>query len=507
MPLIWLLMNQENGVWVTVTCKELRDDKRSLLSTIRASLSLPLDFYFLGNSNHLMAKNKTQFVCQSCGYQAPKWLGRCPGCQEWNTFVEERVIEERTPERDILGFESEAVPTPVTEIVAEEKGRFQIGISEFDRVLGGGIVFGSVILVGGDPGIGKSTLLLQVMHCLASKGKKVLYISGEESLQQSKMRADRLGVSSEHLFVVSETSLEKILQDIQALRPLTVVVDSIQTIYSSELPSTPGSITQVREASSRLLYLAKHLSIPIFLIGHVTKEGFIAGPKVLEHMVDTVLYIEGEANYAFRILRAVKNRFGSTNEIGVFEMKDSGLVEVINPSEFFLSGRTQPTSGSVVMPSVEGSRPILIELQALVVPTNFGVPRRTAQGVDANRVSLLVAVMEKRLGVHLNNQDIFLNIAGGMKVEEPGVDLGVIAAISSSFRDKVIDPEMAVFGEVGLGGEVRGVSQPEVRVKEAVRLGFKRILLPKPNQEKVKGVKGIELIGVKTIGEAIDKLF
>ncbi len=454
-----------------------------------------------------MAKAKTQFVCQSCGYQAPKWLGRCPGCQAWNTFVEERVIEERAPERDILGFESEAVPTPVTEIVAEEKGRFQIGISEFDRVLGGGIVFGSVILVGGDPGIGKSTLLLQVMHCLASKGKKVLYISGEESLQQSKMRADRLGVSSEHLFVVSETSLEKILQDIQALRPSTVVVDSIQTIYSSELPSTPGSITQVREASSRLLYLAKHLSIPIFLIGHVTKEGFIAGPKVLEHMVDTVLYIEGEANHAYRILRAVKNRFGSTNEIGVFEMKDSGLVEVINPSEFFLSGRTQPASGSVVMPSIEGSRPILIELQALVVSTNFGVPRRTAQGVDANRVSLLVAVMEKRLGVHLNNQDIFLNIAGGMKVEEPGADLGVIAAISSSFQDKVIDPEMAVFGEVGLGGEVRGVSQPEVRVKEAARLGFKRILLPKPNQEKVKGVKGIELIGVRTVGEAIEKLF
>ena len=454
-----------------------------------------------------MPKSKTQFVCQSCGYQAPKWLGRCPGCQEWNTFVEERVIEERTPERDILGFESEAVPTPVTEIVAEEKGRFQIGISEFDRVLGGGIVFGSVILVGGDPGIGKSTLLLQVMSCLASKGKKVLYISGEESLQQSKMRADRLGVSSEHLFVVSETSLEKILQDIQALRPSTVVVDSIQTIYSSELPSTPGSITQVREASSRLLYLAKRLSIPIFLIGHVTKEGFIAGPKVLEHMVDTVLYIEGEANHAFRILRAVKNRFGPTNEIGVFEMKGSGLVEVINPSEFFLSGRTQPASGSVVMPSIEGSRPILIELQALVVPTNFGVPRRTAQGVDANRVSLLVAVMEKRLGVHLNNQDIFLNIAGGMKVEEPGADLGMIAAISSSFQDKVIDPEMAVFGEVGLGGEVRGVSQPEVRVKESARLGFKRILLPKPNQEKVKGVKGIELIGVRTVGEAVEKLF
>ncbi len=454
-----------------------------------------------------MAKAKTQFVCQSCGYQAPKWLGRCPGCQDWNTFVEERVVEEKVPERDLLGFDAGAIPTAITKIVSEEKGRFQIGIGEFDRVLGGGIVFGSVILVGGDPGIGKSTLLLQMMSRLASAGKKVLYVSGEESLQQTKMRADRLEVSSDHLFVVSETSLEKILQDIQTLRPSTVVIDSIQTIYSSDLPSTPGSISQVREASSRLLYLAKHLSIPIFLIGHVTKEGFIAGPKVLEHMVDTVLYIEGEANHAFRILRAVKNRFGSTNEIGVFEMKDSGLVEVLSPSEFFLSERTQPASGSVVMPSIEGSRPILIELQALVVPTNFGVPRRMAQGVDGQRVSLLVAVMEKRLGVHLFSHDIFLNIAGGMKVEEPGADLGVIAAISSSFRDKVIDPELAVFGEVGLGGEVRGVSQSEVRVKEAVRLGFKRILLPKPNQEKVKGVKGIELIGVRTVQEAVEKLF
>ncbi|OGP77142.1 MAG: DNA repair protein RadA [Deltaproteobacteria bacterium RBG_16_49_23] len=454
-----------------------------------------------------MAKAKTQFVCQSCGYQAPKWLGRCPGCQNWNTFVEERIVDEKVSERDLLGFEAVTVPTAITEIVGEEKGRFQTGIGEFDRVLGGGIVFGSVILVGGDPGIGKSTLLLQMMCCLASTRKKVLYVSGEESLQQTKMRADRLGVSSDHLFVVSETSLEKILQDIQTLRPSTVVIDSIQTIYSSDLPSTPGSISQVREAASKLLYLAKHLSIPIFLVGHVTKEGFIAGPKVLEHMVDTVLYIEGEANHAFRILRAVKNRFGSTNEIGVFEMKDSGLVEVLSPSEFFLSERTQTASGSAVMPSIEGSRPILIELQALVVPTNLGVPRRMAQGVDGQRVSLLVAVMEKRLGVHLFNHDIFLNIAGGIKVEEPGADLGMIAAISSSFRDKVIDPEMVVFGEVGLGGEVRGVSQPEVRVKEAARLGFKRVLLPKPNQEKIKGVKGIELIGVRTVGEAIEKLF
>jgi DNA repair protein RadA/Sms len=454
-----------------------------------------------------MPKAKTHFVCQACGYQAPKWLGRCPGCQEWNTFVEERVVEEKAPERDLLGFETEAVPTPITEIVSEEKERLQVGITEFDRVLGGGIVFGSVVLVGGDPGIGKSTLLLQMMSRLASNGKKVLYVSGEESLQQTKMRADRLGVSSAQLFVVSETSLEKILEDIQTLRPSAVVVDSIQTIYSSELPSTPGSISQVREASSRLLYLAKHLSIPVFLVGHVTKEGFIAGPKVLEHMVDTVLYIEGEANHAFRILRAVKNRFGSTNEIGVFEMKDSGLTEVASPSEFFLSGRTQPSSGSVVMAGLEGSRPILVELQALVVSTPFGIPRRTTQGVDPNRVSLLVAVMEKRLGIRLSSHDIFLNIAGGIKVDEPGADLGVICAIASSSKDKLINPEVVVFGEVGLGGEVRGVSQSEVRVKEAARLGFKRCILPKQNQEKMKATKGIELVGVKAVREAMDVLF
>ncbi len=454
-----------------------------------------------------MAKTKTHFVCQSCGYQMPKWLGRCPGCQEWNTFVEERIIEEKQPERDLLGLESSAVPVPLTEIKGEEKERLTIGMGEFDRVLGGGIVLGSLILVGGDPGIGKSTLLLQAMNQLAASGAKVLYVSGEESLQQTRMRANRLGVASAQLFVVSETSLERILQNIQSLRPSTVVVDSIQTIYSSDLPSTPGSIGQVREASSRLLYLAKHLGIPIFLIGHVTKEGFIAGPKVLEHMVDTVLYIEGDANQAFRILRAVKNRFGPTNEIGVFEMKDSGLVEVANPSEYFLSERVQHASGSVVMPCIEGSRPILIELQALVVPTHFGAPRRTAQGVDGSRISLMAAVMEKRLGLPLLSHDIFVNIAGGMKVEEPGVDLGIIASIASSFRDKLIDPETVVFGEVGLGGEVRGISQPEVRVKESSRLGFKRCLLPKQNQDKMKGVKGIELIGVRTIQEATKILF
>jgi DNA repair protein RadA/Sms len=454
-----------------------------------------------------MPKAKTHFVCQSCGYQAPKWLGRCPGCQEWNTFAEERLIEEKLPQRDLLGFEAEAVPKPITEITSEEEVRFQVGIGEFDRVLGGGIVPGSMILVGGDPGIGKSTLLLQVMHCLASKEKRVLYVSGEESLQQTKMRADRLGLSSEHLFVVSETSLEKILQDIQTLKPTTVVVDSIQTLYSSDLPSTPGSITQVRESSSRLLYLAKHLSIPIFLVGHVTKEGFIAGPKVLEHMVDTVLYVEGEANHAFRILRAVKNRFGSTNEIGVFEMKDSGLVQVHSPSEFFLSGRAEPASGSVVVPSIEGSRPILVELQALVVSTNFGLPRRTAQGVDTNRVSLLVAVMEKRLGMQMLNQDIFVNVAGGMKLDEPGADLGLVAAMASSFRNKLIHAETVVFGEVGLGGEVRGISQADARIKESAKLGFKRCLLPRQNMDKLKRPQGFDLIGVSSVQEAMNALF
>ena len=475
------------------------------LTSLSCSVKMPKSSH--RRNSPFMAKAKTHFVCQSCGYQAPKWLGRCPGCQEWNTFVEERIIEEKPAERDLLGLEAGAEPIPITEVAPEERGRLQIGIGEFDRVLGGGIVFGSLVLVGGDPGIGKSTLLLQVMNLLAAQGKKILYVSGEESVQQTKMRADRLGVSSANLFVVSETSLEKILQDIQALRPTVVVVDSIQTIYSSELPSTPGSISQVREASSRLLYLAKHLSIPIFLVGHVTKEGFIAGPKVLEHMVDTVLYIEGESQHAFRILRAAKNRFGSTNEIGVFEMKDSGLVEVLSPSEFFLSGRTQPASGSVVMPSMEGSRPILVELQALVIPTNFGMPRRTAEGIDANRVSLLVAVMEKRLGFHLGTQDIFVNVAGGMKVDEPGADLGIIASIASSFKNSLIDPELVIFGEVGLGGEVRGISQAEVRVKEATRLGFKRCLLPALNRDKLKSTRGVELTGVRNVQEAINALF
>ena len=454
-----------------------------------------------------MAKAKIVFVCQTCGYQAPKWLGRCPGCQQWNTFAEERLIEEKGAERDLQRLETDAVPTPITEIVPEERGRLEIGIAEFDRVLGGGIVFGSLVLIGGEPGIGKSTLLLQMMHRLAARGRKVLYVSGEESLQQTKMRADRLGVDSPDLLVVSETSIEKILQDIQDVRPVAAVVDSIQTVYSSDLPSSPGSITQVREASSRLLYLAKHLSIPIFLVGHVTKEGFIAGPKVLEHMVDTVLYIEGEHGHSFRILRAVKNRFGSTNEIGVFEMKDSGLSEVRSPSEFFLAERVPSASGSVVVPSMEGTRTILVELQALVVPTHFGAPRRMAQGVDVNRVSLLVAVVEKRLGLHLFDQDIFLNVAGGMRVDEPAIDLGVIASIASSVRNRPIDSSVVVLGEVGLGGEVRGINRADVRVKESKKLGFRRCVLPRQNQEKMKDEKEIDLVGVETIQEAMEVLF
>lgn len=452
-------------------------------------------------------KVKTLFICQTCGYQSPKWFGRCPGCQQWNTLIEEKIMEEKDRLRERIGFNSNSIPVPITEVIHEEKDRLKTEMEEFDRVLGGGIVFGSVILIGGDPGIGKSTLLLQVMNRLALKGHKILYISGEESLQQTKLRADRLGIFSDNLYVFSETSLEKILDNIRKNNPSAVVVDSIQTISCPDISSAPGSISQVREASQRLLYLAKSLSIPIFLVGHVTKEGFIAGPKVLEHMVDTVLYIEGESNYSFRILRAVKNRFGSTNEVGVFEMKDSGLEEVRSPSEFFLSNRFEPASGSAVMPSLEGSRPILIEIQALVVSTNLGIPRRITQGIDPNRVTLLVAVIEKRMGLHLYSYDIFLNIAGGIRVLEPGADLGVIASIISSYKDKIIDPDMVIFGEVGLAGEVRGVNHADLRIKEASRLGFKRCIFPKQNEEKIKGIKGIELIGVRTVEEVMKALF
>ncbi len=381
-------------------------------------------------------------------------------------------------------------------------------MGEFDRVLGGGLVIGSVVLIGGDPGIGKSTLLIQALDRLARRGVSVLYVSGEESLRQTKIRADRIGVSSRDLYVLAENSLEKIIDDIQKLKPRVAVIDSIQTVFTSQLQSAPGSIGQVRESAGKLMLLSKSTNLSTFLIGHVTKEGAIAGPRVLEHIVDTVLYFEGDRGHPYRILRAVKNRFGSTNEIGVFEMKDGGLEEVANPSELFLAERPIDVSGSVVISSMEGSRPILVELQALVSSTSYGMPRRTAIGVDPNRVSLLVAVLEKKVGMNLSQQDIFVNVAGGVRIEEPAVDLGVVSAVASSFLDKPILSKTMVIGEVGLAGEVRAIHQAEVRMKEAAKLGFKRCLLPASNRSRIKwGFDGIELIGISSVEEALETLF
>jgi DNA repair protein RadA/Sms len=396
---------------------------------------------------------------------------------------------------------------PITEIEAQEGERLKTRIEEFDRVLGGGIVAGSIVLIGGDPGIGKSTLLLQVSDRLSREELKVLYVSGEESTRQTKIRGERLGIRGANVLVLSETSLEKILNDITKLKPALLVIDSIQAVFTSELQSPPGSISQVRDSSARLMQLAKGTGIPIFLIGHVTKEGAIAGPRVVEHMVDTVLYFEGGANHPYRILRAVKNRFGPTNEIGVFEMKDAGLEEVLSPSEMFLSERPVNVSGSVVVPSMEGTRPILVEIQALVTSSSLAVPRRTAMGVDYNRLSLLVAVLEKKMGLKLYNQDIFLNVAGGIKVGEPAMDLGMTTSVASSFLDKTVDPKTVVFGEVGLTGEVRGISQAKVRVRESVKLGFHRCILPKSNRERMKGDDSIKLEGVESLGEVMRLLF
>jgi DNA repair protein RadA/Sms len=455
-------------------------------------------------------KGRTVFFCQNCGHQSPKWLGKCPGCGEWNKFAEE---ETRAASIGSCGasfrseFQFNEVPTPIDAITSAETVRFKIGIEEMDRVLGGGIVSGSAVLVGGDPGIGKSTLLLQVLQSLAGKGRDVLYISGEESGQQIKMRGQRIGACSANLLVLVEISLENILQKISALQPAAVVIDSIQTIYSSELTSAPGSVGQVRESSERLILLSKKTGVPIFLIGHVTKDGSIAGPKVLEHMVDTVLYFEGDSGHAYRIIRSIKNRFGPANEIGVFEMKSSGLCEVANPSEFFLSERPEGAPGSIVVASMEGTRPILIEIQALVSPTNLGMPRRTVIGTDHNRVSLLVAVLEKIGGLHLGNHDVFINVAGGVRVSETAVDLGVVAAIASSFLDRKIDPGTVVFGEIGLTGEVRGTGQTEARIKEAARMGFTRCLLPKTAREETVSIHGIELVRVRRLEDMLKELF
>ena len=455
-----------------------------------------------------MAKGKKSvFFCQNCGHEESKWLGQCPACGEWNTFAEERIdtgITKGTASslRAVRESVKAASVVPLAEVRADDEARCRTGIGELDRVLGGGIVPGSLVLVGGDPGIGKSTLLLQVCRQMAEM-KKILYISGEESQTQIKLRANRMGTFSPNLLLLCETNLETIRGVIEKEKPELVVIDSIQTMYSEEVSSAPGSVSQVRESTNIFMQLAKGLCISIFIVGHVTKEGTVAGPRVLEHMVDTVLYFEGDRHASYRILRAVKNRFGSTNEIGVFEMRQDGLAEVENPSEYMLSGKPENASGSVVACSMEGTRPILIEIQALVCRSNFGMPRRTAAGTDYNRVNLLMAVLEKRQGMALSNCDAYINIAGGIRMNEPAIDLGIVLAIASSFRNRPIDEKTIVFGEVGLSGEVRAVSMPEQRVAEAKKLGFETCILPAVSLKMVKGIQGIRLIGVKNIADAV----
>ncbi|MSE00134.1 DNA repair protein RadA [Bacillus velezensis] len=452
-----------------------------------------------------MAKSKTKFICHSCGYESAKWMGKCPGCGAWNTMVEETIKKAPANRRAAFFHSVQTVqkPSPITSIETSEEPRVQTKLEEFNRVLGGGVVKGSLVLIGGDPGIGKSTLLLQVSAQLADTAGSVLYISGEESVKQTKLRADRLGINSQMLHVLSETDMEYISSAIQEMKPAFVVVDSIQTVYQSDITSAPGSVSQVRECTAELMKIAKTNGIPIFIVGHVTKEGSIAGPRLLEHMVDTVLYFEGERHHTFRILRAVKNRFGSTNEMGIFEMREEGLTEVLNPSEIFLEERSAGASGSSIVASMEGTRPILVEIQALISPTSFGNPRRMATGIDHNRVSLIMAVLEKRVGLLLQNQDAYLKVAGGVKLDEPAIDLAVAVSIASSFRDTPPNPADCFIGEVGLTGEVRRVSRIEQRVKEAAKLGFKRMIIPEANADGWTIPKGIEVVGVANVAEAL----
>ncbi len=454
-----------------------------------------------------MPKSKSIFICQSCGHQAAKWLGRCPDCQAWNTFVEEL---RRTTRQACPSSASQAqAPVPLTAITSSGEERLESGIGELDRVLGGGVVSGSLVLIGGDPGIGKSTLLLQAAAGLSrhltkdAAGNTVLYVSGEESASQVRMRADRLDVSDHQVHILTETAIESIREQVTHLHPRALVVDSIQTVFTADVASAPGSVSQVRACTAQLIALAKPLNLPIFIIGHVTKEGAIAGPRVLEHMVDTVLYFEGERYHTYRILRAVKNRFGPTNEIGVFEMRQTGLIEVDNPSELFLAERPQQTSGSTVVASLEGTRPLLIELQALGSAGVFGTPRRVANGVDYQRLALLLAVLEKRLSLPMQERDVYVNIVGGLRIDEPAIDLGIVIAVVSSLRDIPLDPYLVVFGEVGLTGEVRAVTQVEARLREAVKLGFRRCLLPQANCQPTPAIDGIELWGVRTVSEAL----
>lgn len=455
-----------------------------------------------------MAKSniRSVFFCNECGYEATKWSGQCPACKAWNTMVEEKVDKGRSSRASGLKRnDNDSAPVTVSEISLDDDNRICIGIGELDRVLGGGIVSGSLTLVGGDPGIGKSTLLLQVCKNLSDNGIEVLYISGEESLRQIKLRAVRIGQMNEHLKLLCETNLENIVNQVKRSGAKVVVIDSIQTMYSDNLDAAAGSVSQVREATAVLLKMAKEQNVSVFIVGHVTKEGTVAGPRVLEHMVDTVLYFEGDRHASYRILRGVKNRFGSTNEMGVFEMKNEGLTEVPNPSEYMLSGRPVDASGAVVSCAIEGTRPILIELQALVTRTSFGFPRRQSTGSDTGRLNLLMAVLEKRLDMQIGDYDAYVNIAGGLKISEPAIDLAVVLAVVSSFRNKPISGDTVAFGEVGLSGEVRAVSNAAIRVAEAKKLGFKRVVLPEVSLESVD-VKGIELIGVKSIEEAIKKV-
>jgi DNA repair protein RadA/Sms len=454
-----------------------------------------------------MKKPETVFVCQICGHNTTKWLGKCPECGEWNSLVEEKAqLSRHSPTRN--GFQLRDVrAVAFTDIEPQDDRRLASGVTEFDRVLGGGIVTGTLVLIGGDPGIGKSTLLLQVADKLSDAGTLVLYVSGEESERQIKLRGERLTVAAKNVFLLPETNLENIVREIERLKPGAVIVDSIQTVFSSALESAPGSVSQVREVAHQFLLLAKNRGVPVFLIGHITKDGSIAGPKVLEHIVDTVLYFEGERHHNHRIVRAVKNRYGAANEVGVFEMTGRGLMPVANPSQMFLQERPQNVAGSIVTACMEGTRPLLVEIQALVSGNKYGTGRRMTQGLDQNRVALLIAMLEKRAGLQLTGDDVFVNIAGGLAVDEPAADLGVITAIASSFKNMTIDPHTAVFGEIGLTGEVRGAMQAAVRAREAQALGFKKIVMPASNVTGLERLLGVRVVGVRSVDEALEELF
>ena len=449
---------------------------------------------------------KTVFSCQNCGHSSPKWLGKCPECGEWNSLVEEKVQPVRKG-GSRNSFQRDVAAVPFKDVESQDDVRIASGLTEFDRVLGGGIVPGTLVLIGGDPGIGKSTLLLQAADRLSAGGMLVLYVSGEESERQIKLRGERLQLEAANVYLLPETNLENMLREIERVKPGAIILDSIQTAFSSLIDSAPGSVSQVREVAHQFLLLAKQRGIPVFLIGHITKEGSIAGPKTLEHIVDTVLYFEGERHHNHRIVRATKNRFGAANEVGVFEMTTTGLKPVANPSQMFLQERPQNVAGSIVTACMEGTRPMLVEIQALVSSSKYGTGRRMTQGVDQNRVALLIAMLEKRVGLQLGGDDIFVNIAGGLDVDEPAVDLGVVAAIASSFKNLTVDPHTAVFGEVGLTGEVRGAMQASVRAREAQALGFKKVVMPASNVAGLERLLGLRVVGVRSVDEAVEELF